>query len=257
MQHCICNNPFVYSCAREGVDNGRDCDKIYLIIDVLSQWGGGTMRNTEKDEAQMSARRELFLNTGFAIFADKGIETVSMQDVAKACGLGVATLYRYFNTKLDFVIAIGAKRWTSFFNVIEAEYARRGGALMNAAEELDFYLSMYLLLYREYRDLLRFNQNFNSYIIHERATPEQTREYLLSVEPFMRKFHILYEKGRQDGTIRTDEPEQTVFTATMHIMLAVCGRFAQGVVVGGDSSEDLSRELMILKRMILNAYTKA
>ncbi len=204
----------------------------------------------------MAARRELMLETGFRVFAEKGIEAVSMQDVARACDLGIATLYRYFNTKLEFVIAIGARQWEEYFREVETEYARRGGELMNAAEELDFYLSMYILLYRSHRNLLCFNQNFNGYILHERAAPELLSEYLRAIEPFTAKFHTLYEKGLRDGSIRTDEPEQTMFTTTMHIMLAVCGRFAQGVVYHGENIDDLTQELMILKRMILNSYAK-
>ncbi|MBQ7734107.1 MAG: helix-turn-helix transcriptional regulator, partial [Synergistaceae bacterium] len=65
------------------------------------------MRNTEKDAKEMSAKRELMLEVGFKIFANNVIESVSMNDVANACGLGIATLYRYFATKLEFVIAIG------------------------------------------------------------------------------------------------------------------------------------------------------
>ena len=214
------------------------------------------MRNLEKDEIEMAARREAMLREGFRLFAEKGIEAVTMQEVAKACDLGIATLYRYFNTKLVFVIAVGAKMWTEFYDEIETEYTRRGGKMMNAAEELDFYLSTFILLYREHRDLLRFNQNFNGYIMHEQATEEQLRDYLLSIEPFTRKFHVLYEKGLRDGSIRTDEPEQTMFNTTMHIMLAVCGRYAQGVVVRGSDPDDLTKELMILKRMILNTYTR-
>ena len=214
------------------------------------------MRNTEKDEIEMTARREAMLKEGFRLFAKRGIEAVTMQEVAKACDLGIATLYRYFNTKLVFVIAVGAKKWTEYFEKIEEEYARRGGEMMNAAEEMDFYLSMYILLYREHRDLLRFNQNFNGYIVHEKATEDQLREYMLSVWLFTEKFHKLYEKGLRDGSIRTDEPEQTMFNTTMHIMLAVCGRYAQGVIVRGSDPDDLTKELMILKRMILNAYIK-
>lgn len=41
----------------------------------------------------------------------------------------------------------------------------------------------------------------------------------------------------------------------MHIMLAVCGRFAQGVVIRSDDPEDLTKELMILKRMIMAQYS--
>ena len=96
------------------------------------------MRNAERDELEMAERRRNMLDTGFRIFAERGIEPVRMQDVARECGLGIATLYRYFNTKLAFVIAIGTKKWEEYFEEIEAEFARRGGDLMTAAEELDF-----------------------------------------------------------------------------------------------------------------------
>ena len=213
------------------------------------------MRNLEKDEIEMAARRETMLKEGFRLFAEKGIEAVTMQEVAKACDLGIATLYRYFNTKLVFVIAVGAKMWTEFFTEIEAEYARRGGEMMNAAEELDFYLSMYILLYREHRDLLRFNQNFNGYIVHEQAAEEQLRDYILSVELFARKFHRLYEKGLRDGSIRTDEPEQTMFNTTMHIMLAAVTRYAVGLVYVMEDAPEPESELLLLKEMLMDKFT--
>ena len=79
------------------------------------------MRNAEKDEREMSERREQMLETGLRLFGEKGIEAVPMQAVADACGLGIATLYRYFSTKLVFVIAIGTKKWEEFFREMVKE----------------------------------------------------------------------------------------------------------------------------------------
>ena len=59
------------------------------------------MRNLEKDEIEMTARREAMLEKGFQLFAERGIEAVGMQEVANACGLGIATLYRYYKTRGD------------------------------------------------------------------------------------------------------------------------------------------------------------
>jgi len=212
------------------------------------------MRNSAKDELEMASRRELMLETGFRIFAEKGIEAVSMQEVANACGLGVATLYRYFNTKLLFVIAVGAKKWEELFEEVEAERVRRCCELMTAAEELDFSLSIFIMFYREHRDVLRFNQNFNNFVIREKATADQLHAYMKAIEPFSINFHRLYEKGKRDGTIRTEQSEQTVYNSTIHIMLAVCVRYAQGVILRSDDPDDLTKELFILKRMMMNTY---
>ncbi|MBQ7599531.1 MAG: TetR/AcrR family transcriptional regulator [Clostridia bacterium] len=212
------------------------------------------MRNIEKDEREMAERREMMLEAGFRIFAEKGIETVSMQEVADECGLGIATVYRYFSNKLLFVIAIGARKWREYFGEVERKYAARGIAGADAAEELAFYLDSYIALYRQHPDMLKFNQNFNGYILHEHPEPEQMSEYLVAAALFVKKFHRLYEKGLLDGSIRTDDGETVMFNSTMHIMLAVCCRFAQGVVVHTDDPEDLTMELQILKNMILDRY---
>ena len=127
----------------------------------------------------MAEKREQMLESGFRIFAERSIESVTMQDVALDCKVGLATMYRYFGTKLDFVITIGALQWEAYFREVEEEYHRRGGDMMTAAEELDFYLGAYVILYREHRDILRFNQNFNSYIIHENASKEQLARLLI------------------------------------------------------------------------------
>ncbi|MBE7009749.1 MAG: TetR/AcrR family transcriptional regulator [Ruminococcaceae bacterium] len=212
------------------------------------------MRNVEKDEIEMAERRVRMLDAGFRAFAERGIEAVSMQDVADESGLGIATVYRYFNAKSALVVAIGARMWAQFYSEVEREYARCRGDQMSAAEELDFYLTSYVVLYRGHRDILRFNQNFNGYVRHEALSDEMLRDYYAAIEPFTQKFHRLYEKGLRDGTIRTDVPERTMFHTSMHIMLAVCGRYAQGVVVHSGEPEDLTRELMLLKRMILREY---
>ena len=91
------------------------------------------MRNLEKDAREMAERRERMLSEGFRIFSQKSIEVVTMQEIAKASGLGVATVYRYFRTKAALVIAIGAKIWKEYAVEVEEMYAARGGDAMNAA----------------------------------------------------------------------------------------------------------------------------
>ena len=212
------------------------------------------MRNTEKDEIEMAARREAMLTEGYRLFSERGIEAVSMQDVANACNLGIATLYRYYNTKLLLVIDIGSRKWMEYSeHVIRCREASRTDA-MTAAEELDFYLGFYIDLYRNHKDLLRFNQYFNNYVQHEGATEEQLLPYLSAIGVIVRLFHELYEKGKKDGTIRTDLPEGKMFAATSHIMLAVAVRYAMGLLYSAGNEEDRTEEYLLLKNMILREY---
>lgn len=215
------------------------------------------MRNLEKDEIEMTARRETMLSEGFRLFSEKGIEAVPMQEIAKACGLGIATLYRYYNTKLSLVIAIGTRKWEQFGEYVEKRRADADTVHMTAARELELYLDCYIELYRNHKDLLRFNQDFNNFVQHEGATPEQLRGYLEAIGAFAQMFHGLYEKGKIDKTISTDLPEEKMFAATSHIMLAVAVRYAQGLVYAAENEADRTEEYELLKRMILREYVTA
>ncbi len=215
------------------------------------------MRNLEKDEIEMAARREAMLREGFRLFSEKGIEAVPMQEVAKACGLGIATLYRYYNTKLALVLDIGTRQWTDYLAYAQDLSRELGTEKWTAAKEMEFYLDFYIDLYRNHKDLLRFNQNFNNYVQHEGATKEQMAPYLTSVGRLGGLAHRIYEKGKQDGTIRTDMPEAKMFATTAHIMLAVGVRFAQGLLYDAENEADRTEEFEFVKRMILREYVTA
>lgn len=211
------------------------------------------MRNAAKDAQEMAARREAMLSTGFRLFAEQGIEPVTMQAVADACGVGVATLYRYYPTKLAFVIAIGTQQWVDYMAEVARRYEEANGPTMNAAEEYAFFLDSFLDLYAHRRDLLLFNHNFDAYVKHEGATAEQMRPYNESVDAFAHKFHVVYEKGLRDGTLRCDVSEQTLFVTSLYTMLAVAAKYADGLVYPADAPVDLTGELVRLRDILYAA----
>ena len=52
------------------------------------------MRNLEKDAIEIAQRKQKLMEEGFRLSSEKNIDAVSMLDVVKACGCGIATLYR-------------------------------------------------------------------------------------------------------------------------------------------------------------------
>ena len=127
------------------------------------------------------------------------------------------------------------------------------GSGMSAAEDYEYFLNSFLTLYRDHRDVLRFNQFFNVYVQSEEIAPEQMRPYMSMIGALAERFHGVYEKGRRDGTLRTDLPERELFSTSLHLMLAAVTRYAVGLVYQGDSEPE--QELLTLKRMLLHAYT--
>ena len=214
-----------------------------------------TMRNLEKDAREMAERRERMLSEGFRVFSQKSIEVVPMQEIATACGLGVATVYRYFRTKADLVIAIGAKIWKEYAVKVEEMYRQRDGDAMNAAEELAFFLDCFIDLYQNHKDVLRFIRNFETYIRHENVSKEDLGVYNAVVDGFARKFHTVYKKAEQDGTLKIGLPETKFFYTILYIMLSASEKFAEGLVYPSEHEEDMTEELDLLKNMILQTYS--
>ena len=58
-----------------------------------------------KREQQKQQRRQNIIDIAKELFLEQGVQTVQMQDVATAAGIGIATLFRYFPKKEYLMIA--------------------------------------------------------------------------------------------------------------------------------------------------------
>lgn len=212
------------------------------------------MRNKEKDAVQMAIKRRDFLAKAYELFTKKNIESVSMIEVAKECGYGTMTLYRYFSTKPQLVVAVGAWIWEQAIRENQERKPSAGFEGMTAAQIFEFYLESFIELYRNHRDLLRFNQFFNIYIQSEHIDREVLKPYRDIIEGLRTSFHVVYERAEQDHTLRTDEPEEEMFSTTLHLMLAAVTRYAIGLVYIPESGFDAEKELEKLKEAILLRY---
>ncbi len=214
------------------------------------------MRNQRRDAAEKAARREQLLEAGFRVFSEHTIEAVPLQQVADEAGVGIATLYRYFGTKLSLVIGIASWKWTEELADAYRRFDAEGLREETAARQFAFFLGEFLRLYRENKPLLRFNENFTIYLKHAGADREQMQPVLDYELPLLARAHEVFLRGKQDGTLRTELGEEQLFLATLHGMLAVVGKYAHGLLYAGDNEELNLRELGFLHDMILHTCTR-
>lgn len=167
------------------------------------------------------------LAAGFTLFAERGIDSVKMIEVARAAEVGEVTLYRYFPTKTELVIAIAARKWTDFIEWYDDLKTPEEKEKLTGAEYLKFFVDSFMELYRNHKDMLRFNYDFNSFVRSAEWTEEQRQPYVQIADEFGRQFYELYERGMQDGTLNPEVPEQkNVFKYVSHHVSgghALCG----------------------------------
>ena len=194
------------------------------------------------------------LEAGFRLFAEKGIEQVTMTDIAEASKVGRMTLFRYFPSKTELVIAISTWKWKDYITSRNSLLSAEEMEKLTGADQLKIYIGSFLELYRYHKDMLRFNYNFNSFLIYQKGTTEQKQPYQKLVDALSLQFHTLYECGRLDGTLNTDISEYTMFSSVFHVMLAAVTRYAMGLAIVNES--DIEKELMMLADMMLSRFTK-
>lgn len=198
--------------------------------------------------------RKSILKAAFRLFSERGIEAVTMPEVGEACGISRASVFRYFPSKLDLVVAVSVWSWQ--------EYDRTADPLLpvlppegcSAAELLELFLEHFLNLYRNHRSILRYNQFFNLYIMGEQHQEERLQPYLEVIHGTKERFHAIYARSQQDGSLRTDLPEAFMYSAVVHIMQGAVTRYAVGPTFERDEGSDPEGELRLLKETLLRSF---
>ena len=212
------------------------------------------MNESSAVTSRMEANRLRFMKTGYRLFVKRTIDAVSLDEVAKTSKIGVATLYRYFGNKTDLVIEIFVWKWKEFADAYIRENEADPGK--TASEKFAVYLNIFIELYRNHRDFLRYNQFFNVYMQGARAKQKQKSPYAALINGFADHFKEIWEQGAREGNLRTDIPWQNVFSATLHIMLAAATRYAVGLMYQPEEAAEPGEELAILRDLLYAKYTK-
>ena len=207
-------------------------------------------RNSERDEREAIRRKTQLINAGFELFSANGIETVSLNAVAEKADVGVATMYNYFQNKINFVIAISTKIWGEMWEETRESFSDE---LMkkNAYELVDFYCNKIIDIYNKKPELLKFSANYKTFLHREGVTQEQYKGQIEALDSIWHLFQLKYNEAKLNKCIRTDIPEEELFSSVTVTMLSMAERYAQGIVWANTQNSDHCKELIHLKEMIL------
>ena len=136
------------------------------------------------------------------IFLNRGILPVKMTDIANECGIGVASLYRYFSNKKNIVIEVATHLWYDLeplvINLLDVQEFNS----KNGYEQLYIMGNIYIDLYINNPNLLTFINEFDLFIISENITKDELVEYEKSVVSFYKYFDKAIQKGQKEKVIR-------------------------------------------------------
>lgn len=216
---------------------------------------GKVMSRKQSETGFKEIRRKKIIDAAYGLFVERKIEPVSMGEIAEAAGVGRATLFRYYPSKLELVIAVCAAKWKEYLDNLDSWRPISSVGDIPAIGRFTFTLDSYIDMYQHHKDLLQYNDNFNYYVTHAGAKEEQLVEFHESLYSVNTRLHLMYERAKEDRTLRTDIPEDEFVRVTVHTMMAACTHYAGGFIWGADDNKDYTPELLRIKEMIIDYAT--
>ena len=190
------------------------------------------------------------------LFLANGIENVKMTDIADVSGIGVATLYRYFGTKIGIAIDAMTFLWDDLKNLFSGVFDSETFLSQTGIKQLQDMLKMFIVLFTAHKDFMRLLGEFDRFVIHENVPPEQLEVYERSVINFYPVIERAYNKGVEDGTVRKIPEFRIYYLTFAHALTEMSKKFIDGEILPSDDFSDAEKELAMLIDCAVN-YLKA
>lgn len=174
--------------------------------------------------AHRENQREWILEVAENLFTQKGIEAVTLTDIAKAARLTKATLYRYFSSKEEMAQEI--------FKIVTHGWRERNEREVwalpgNGYAYIErFVTSHFNYLFQNSRQA-RFVAEFN--YKYAQAWPAELMTQLLAETLSEERRHLFdaIRVGQQDGSLRTDMDAEVMLAAIFNFNSGMLGRIGE------------------------------
>ncbi len=195
------------------------------------------------------------LDSACALFREKGIESVKMTDVARKAKIGIASLYRYFDTKEKLVIACAVKMWEQVIGMILPRFKDEEFEKLNGFEKVSRIMRVYKILCDEHKDFVKFVALFDSYCLNHKIEPDRLADYEQMITTLYRYFSDAFDSGVKDGSIKKDIDKKLFYLTCNHALMAVVQKLVSGEILSQDNFGD-STEADVMTDIFLS-YIKA
>jgi len=183
---------------------------------------------TEDKDSIKAQRMNRIMEAAFNLFSEKGIDTITMNDIAQKAEIGVASLYRYYETKEQIAIKTTIWAWEKQKEIILPLLLENDYENHNGLEQLKKIISLFIKLYESQPDFLRYIYFFDSFAVRSKINKNSLIDYeavIRSVKEFLSK---AIAKGLKDNSISQayKDKEDYLYFTLMHTMFSISQKLA-------------------------------
>lgn len=158
----------------------------------------------------MLQRKDRIIFSAFRLFCQRGIERVSVEDIAKRAKVSEKSVYRYFNTKPGLVLEVTHMLWKKIAcelrSTVGKDYPYKTGT-----QQLETLLKAFRCLYEKYSDDILFSYEYKLYFIR-RSTKVQQKAADDVLAPVKLLYLRALQKGQNDGTVTCALSPEELYT---------------------------------------------
>lgn len=207
----------------------------------------------ERDELK-NARIERILLSAFSLFSHKGIDAIAMTDIAKNAEIGVASLYRYFETKDEIAIRTAIWAWETQRKMIIPLLEDSGYYNKNGISQLEEIFMLFCKLYQSEPDFFRYIYFFDAYVVCQKVEKERLSPYQNVIQSVQNFIAQAIHKGIEDGSIssRYKENENQLYFSLLHTLFSTSQKLSLTYkMLKMDESNDAVQQLKLLSKILL------
>lgn len=208
----------------------------------------------DENGKKKSVRIERILDGAFDLFATRGIEAVTMNDIAQKAKIGVASLYRYFETKEILVVRTATHVWSTRMedvlpNLVKPKYTNSDGY-----SQLEVIFDLFVKLYEKQRDFLRFIYLFDAYAVKEKIPKDKMSNYESRILLVKQIISVAIQKGIEDGSINKKYAKcgDALYFTLIHTFFSTAQKLSlSGNLLDMDSQMNGAKQLTLLSEILL------
>lgn len=195
--------------------------------------------------ALKDAKSDYIIKVAKDLFLEKGINSVTIKDVALKAEMGEVTIYRYFSKKENLVvqaaIALEKEVFSKYFSVDHN---------LSGYVQIERFYNSFLDVFNNMKNYFRFVHDFDSLVVSNHLKVE---EYEKNIYNYYQVFMEAYNKGLEDGSVRKLNEPNLFYMATSHSILSLCVKMASDDVLVQDHNNDKAKEICVLILIIMNS----
>lgn len=150
---------------------------------------------TSVREKKKRETRQAIMQAAMILFLEKGFEKTSIEELAKAAGVGKGTIYGYFQTKNDILHAFCEDELESLHQELTS----------NADQEIPLLQQMVAIYMSEFHKIIE-NREFARLFLRQTTFPRNVdlERHLVHEDNYFKLLFPLLEKAQERGELRRD-----------------------------------------------------